>query len=526
MMELWPFTNFHDMNLDWIIRTIKIYTKKVDDLFNTGLYDYVEEVLAAHPEWTTTVMDGAISTAKLMNGAVTNEKLANDVEDCWFNSRMKTGRNYDTNTYYVNMPTNDADDIIEPFVVYDNTRKPSEYARYAKTEATINASIGLKRTDNTYTWPGAISKGVVVYNSTVTGTLVANSAEYLCIEPDRSYYTRPITDNVNDMVTDGVYTAVATYFPLLRNGSAIDLSNVTANEGNDYVMSKNPRSAIGFKANREIVLFACDGRTSGDEGLTGPELQQLLIAEGCVDAWAFDGGGSTALIYKGTRLNQFIDDYGATERAINITLNFKKANVNDFIMAAFEQAGADRALTLNQVYTTLRPCLYSTSTTENPLDLIKNQQEAIKMYYFEGDDVTWAPYSGDLRYKYSTVVGITAGALQLAFIYSYNGVYQSVNTKSGSTWDGWKDEKITESGVENFTHSGVATGSYGQITIPVPNPKGYTNNWYAASVTAGDVIGMIPQISQWDPNFMIISLYNCGPYNVTSAKVHWTIHEN
>ena len=65
MLEFWPFTNFHDLNLDWIIKTVKEYTKKVDDLYNFGLYDYVERVLAAHPEWTTTVRDGAITRPKL-----------------------------------------------------------------------------------------------------------------------------------------------------------------------------------------------------------------------------------------------------------------------------------------------------------------------------------------------------------------------------------------------------------------------------------------------------------------------------
>lgn len=65
MFESWPFTNFHDLNLDWIIKTIKVYTKKVDELYDFGLYDFVEKVLAAHPEWTTTVQDKSIGPAKL-----------------------------------------------------------------------------------------------------------------------------------------------------------------------------------------------------------------------------------------------------------------------------------------------------------------------------------------------------------------------------------------------------------------------------------------------------------------------------
>lgn len=78
MLELFPFTNFHDLNLDWIIRTVKTYAKKVDDLYNFGLYDFVEKVLEAHPEWTTTVMDGAISKEKLSDAL--SDRLFDGVE--------------------------------------------------------------------------------------------------------------------------------------------------------------------------------------------------------------------------------------------------------------------------------------------------------------------------------------------------------------------------------------------------------------------------------------------------------------
>ena len=91
MLELWPFTNFHDLNLDWIIRTIKIYTKKVDDLYNFGLYDYVERVLAAHPEWTTTVRDDSITEPKLENDFFF--KLKNEYGKPDFSNT--TGTNYE-----------------------------------------------------------------------------------------------------------------------------------------------------------------------------------------------------------------------------------------------------------------------------------------------------------------------------------------------------------------------------------------------------------------------------------------------
>ena len=97
MMELWPFTNFHDLNLDWIIKTIKVYTKKVDDLYDFGLYDFVEKVLAAHPEWTTTVMDKAISRQKLADSTLqtfimTYDTVADMIadEDLPENARVRT----------------------------------------------------------------------------------------------------------------------------------------------------------------------------------------------------------------------------------------------------------------------------------------------------------------------------------------------------------------------------------------------------------------------------------------------------
>lgn len=104
--ELFPYTNFHDMNLDWVIRILKTisekmpeeFSKLVDEIntkmqkatnegqsgdlltsngdgthtwkpFDTAVSDIVIDTvnrwLEDHPEATTTVQDGAISPAKL-----------------------------------------------------------------------------------------------------------------------------------------------------------------------------------------------------------------------------------------------------------------------------------------------------------------------------------------------------------------------------------------------------------------------------------------------------------------------------
>lgn len=61
-----PFTDYHQLNLDWIIETVKEWTERLIAFFDEdGAKELVEDVLEEHPEWTTTVMDGAITKAKI-----------------------------------------------------------------------------------------------------------------------------------------------------------------------------------------------------------------------------------------------------------------------------------------------------------------------------------------------------------------------------------------------------------------------------------------------------------------------------
>lgn len=58
----------------------------------------------------------------------------------------------------------------------------------------------------------------------------------------------------------------------------------------------NPYSAIGVKANGEVVLYQVDGRITASKGASSQEIAQFLYDLGCVHALKLDGGGSSAMI--------------------------------------------------------------------------------------------------------------------------------------------------------------------------------------------------------------------------------------
>lgn len=62
-----------------------------------------------------------------------------------------------------------------------------------------------------------------------------------------------------------------------------------------HTYGRNPRSAIGQKANGNIVLLSTDGRGTGSAGLTGNQLATVMLDLGCVTAISLDGGGSSQM---------------------------------------------------------------------------------------------------------------------------------------------------------------------------------------------------------------------------------------
>ena len=82
-------------------------------------------------------------------------------------------------------------------------------------------------------------------------------------------------------------------------GSAIILvdGEVPQNFKDAYYVQKEPRTAVGIKADGSVVLFVGDGRQYPySNGLTIFELANMMKAFGCVTAMNLDGGGSTTFL--------------------------------------------------------------------------------------------------------------------------------------------------------------------------------------------------------------------------------------
>jgi hypothetical protein len=71
----------------------------------------------------------------------------------------------------------------------------------------------------------------------------------------------------------------------------------------DFTMARHPRTAAGVTASGELLLVTVDGRQSFSRGLSLPDLAQLMIRLGAVNAINLDGGGSTSMVVNGLYVN-------------------------------------------------------------------------------------------------------------------------------------------------------------------------------------------------------------------------------
>ena len=104
--------------------------------------------------------------------------------------------------------------------------------------------------------------------------------------------TNPNWDGVKHIISGGPY--------LIKNGEIyIDVAEQKLNA----ITGRNPRTAIGITADKNLVLVTVDGREESSVGMTLTELANFMKEIGCVDAMNLDGGGSSVMYVAGNIVN-------------------------------------------------------------------------------------------------------------------------------------------------------------------------------------------------------------------------------
>lgn len=87
---------------------------------------------------------------------------------------------------------------------------------------------------------------------------------------------------------------------LLSDGQVLEL------DSNAFNNNRHPRSAIAIKGNK-LLLITVDGRNSNAQGMSLPELRDILYWYGATHSMNLDGGGSTTLYIKGETRNGIVN---------------------------------------------------------------------------------------------------------------------------------------------------------------------------------------------------------------------------
>ena len=92
--------------------------------------------------------------------------------------------------------------------------------------------------------------------------------------------------------------------PVLIDNGKIDVSVVNEVFFNTPVAGIQPRTAIGYTKDNELVMMVVDGRQADSRGVYLEELAIMMKEFGCIEALNLDGGGSSCMVADSRLLNR------------------------------------------------------------------------------------------------------------------------------------------------------------------------------------------------------------------------------
>ena len=134
---------------------------------------------------------------------------------------------------------------------------------------------------------GSLPYGYVIKNGTIVYGSSSGSLPFVGFDSDHILHTKRMSPQ--EALDSGMVCGVCWSPVLIENG----VKNPALGGG------KNPRAAIGQRADGTVLLVVIEGRSLNSFGATYPELAELMDEYGAVNACNLDSGRSSVMVYQG-----------------------------------------------------------------------------------------------------------------------------------------------------------------------------------------------------------------------------------
>ncbi len=215
--------------------------------------------------------------------------------------------------------SNDEDglDTPENFAIKSNATVVINGGYFSRSKIPVH-HIGLLKTDHQLIEPasGTVIRENIRYNVTrgaigiyndgkidISWASTKNDSIFQWILPVDNRPGKPgALDYSNAKFWDVAYAMHAG--PVLISGSELYVTTEQEVFFNTPVDGVQPRSAIGYNGNGDVIMMVVDGRQVDSRGVYLKELALLMSQFKCIEALNLDGGGSSALFVDGALVNR------------------------------------------------------------------------------------------------------------------------------------------------------------------------------------------------------------------------------
>ncbi|MCR5120052.1 MAG: phosphodiester glycosidase family protein [Lachnospiraceae bacterium] len=207
---------------------------------------------------------------------------------------LKQYRVNDTDVYVADVKLESADSLrtalAEDTYGRNVTEQPSVMADNNDAILAINGDFYGSRQS------GYVIRGGILYRDKAQrgneDLVILKNGEFLIIKEDEV--------SAGELLDMGAWDVFSFGPALITDGE------IAVEEGEEVgkAMQSNPRTAIGVIDELHYVFLVADGRTADNTGLTLRELADFMKKLGVETAYNLDGGGSSAMVFKGELVNK------------------------------------------------------------------------------------------------------------------------------------------------------------------------------------------------------------------------------